>query len=79
MKKYELHGGFSLDHLQLADRPIPVPGPHEALIRIRAVSLNYRDLGVISGFYAPDLPLPFTPVSDGVGEVVEVGANVTRF
>ncbi|MFC4101885.1 zinc-dependent alcohol dehydrogenase family protein [Paenibacillus xanthanilyticus] len=79
MKLYELNGGFSLDHLKMADRPIPVPGPREVLIRIRAVSLNARDLGVIDGFYAPDLPLPFTPVSDGVGEIVGIGSDVSRF
>ncbi|MFB9329047.1 NAD(P)-dependent alcohol dehydrogenase [Paenibacillus aurantiacus] len=79
MRTYELAGGLSLDHLKIAERPVPSPGPREVRIKLRAVALNYRDLGVISGFYAPDLPLPFTPVSDGVGEIVEIGEAVTRF
>ena len=78
MKVYELQG-FGLDKLRLAGRPVPVPGPGEALIRIRAVSLNPRDLGVIDGFYFPDLAFPVIPVSDGVGEIVELGPGVSRF
>ncbi|MEK8131538.1 NAD(P)-dependent alcohol dehydrogenase [Paenibacillus filicis] len=79
MKVYEIHDGFGLDHVQAAERSVPVPGPHEVLIKMRAVSLNSRDLGVIDGFYNPDMRLPFIPVSDGVGEVVASGEQVTRF
>ncbi|MBD2869033.1 zinc-dependent alcohol dehydrogenase family protein [Paenibacillus arenilitoris] len=79
MKAYEIQGELRLDQVALTERPTPVPGPNQVLVRIRAVSLNARDLGVIGGFYAPDLPLPFVPASDGVGEVVETGDRVSRF
>src|SRR5438105_6949305 len=78
MKVYEIQGGFGLDALRLAERPQPRPGPGEVLLEIRAVSLNYRDLLVVKGVYNPKLNLPRVPVSDGVGEVVEAGADVSR-
>ncbi len=45
---------------------------------MRAWSLNYRDLSVVKGIYHPNLRWPFTPLSDGVGEVVAVGEGVSR-
>jgi hypothetical protein len=48
-------------------------------VRVKAATLNYRDLAVLSGKYLPDLPLPYVPASDACGEVVEVGKEVTRF
>lgn len=79
MRAYEIRDGFGLDHLVPVERPDPVPGPGEVLIRLRAVSLNYRDLLIIRGQYNPKLPLPRIPVSDGVGEVVATGAGVSRW
>lgn len=79
MKTFEIQGGFGLDHVIAAERPVPVPGPKDVLIKMRAVSLNYRDLGVIEGFYNPNLKLPLIPVSDGVGEVVALGEQASRF
>lgn len=79
MKAYEIRNGFGLDQLVLTERPIPKLGQGEVLLRMRAVSLNYRDLLVIKGTYNPRLPLPLVPVSDGVGEIVEVGPNAKRF
>lgn len=79
MKTFEIQGGFGLDHVIAAERPVPVPGPKGVLIKMRAVSLNYRDLGVIEGFYNPNLKLPLIPVSDGVGEVVALGEQASRF
>ena len=78
MQAWILDGSFGLDHLVLAERPRPRPAPGEVVVRIRAVSLNYRDLVVARGMYAPDHPLPFVPVSDGAGEVVELGTGVDR-
>lgn len=78
MKAYEIQGSFGLDHLVQTDRPEPTPGPGEVVVRIRAVSLNYRDLMMVRGQYNPRQPLPLIPCSDGVGEVVEVGPGVTR-
>jgi NADPH:quinone reductase-like Zn-dependent oxidoreductase len=79
MKAFKIQNGFGLDHLVQVEGPIPSPGPGEVLLKMRAVSLNYRDLGVIEGFYNPDLPFPLIPVSDGVGEVVALGENTSRF
>ncbi len=78
MKAYEQQNAFGIDSLTLADRPEPRPGPGQVLLKMRAWSLNYRDLLVIKGQYNPKIRLPFVPLSDGVGEVAEVGAGVTR-
>lgn len=79
MQAFVIPGEFGLDRLARVDRPIPAPGPNEVLIRVKAASLNARDLGVIGGFYNPDLKGPLIPVSDGVGEVVKLGEGATRF
>ncbi len=68
---------FGLESLALVDRPEPVPGPGQVLVRVKAVSLNYRDLMVAKGQYNPRMPLPRVPCSDGAGEVVAVGPGVT--
>ena len=46
---------------------------------IKAVSLNYRDLLVVTGRYNPNLPKPLVICSDGAGEVISVGAGVRNF
>ena len=78
MKVWELRK-FGLSALSQAERPVPAPGPHELLVRVGAVSLNYRDRLIIEGKFIPDLALPFVPASDGAGEVVAIGESVTRF
>jgi NADPH:quinone reductase-like Zn-dependent oxidoreductase len=78
MKVYEIRDRFGLDALTLTDRPQPQPGPHEVLVRIKAASLNYRDLMVVKGLYNPKMPLPRIPVSDAVGEVAALGPGATR-
>lgn len=70
---------FSLAALTLSERPVPRPQRGEILIRVRAASLNYRDLAILGGRYLENLPLPFVPASDACGEVVELGEEVTRF
>lgn len=71
---------FGLNNLSLARRPIPRPGPHEVLVKVAAVSLNYRDKLVINGGLLPEPPaMPFVPVSDMAGYVVERGSHTTRF
>ena len=49
---------FSIDALKLVERPKPVPARNEILLRMRAASINYRDLAVLSGKYMPALPMP---------------------
>jgi NADPH:quinone reductase-like Zn-dependent oxidoreductase len=77
MKAYEITETKGIDGLKLNDRPTPKPGYGEVLVRVRATSLNYRDLATVKG-YVQGLKLPRIPLSDGAGEVVEVGAGVTR-
>jgi NADPH:quinone reductase-like Zn-dependent oxidoreductase len=69
---------FGIDGLALEDIPRPTPRHGQVLVKMRAWSINYRDLLVVRGIYAPKLKLPFQILSDGVGDVVEVGPGVTR-
>ncbi len=78
MKAYELQERPGLDSLTRTERPDPHPGPGQALIRMRAWSLNFRDLSVARGAYGGALPKGRIPLSDGVGEVVDVGEGVSR-
>jgi NADPH:quinone reductase-like Zn-dependent oxidoreductase len=78
MKVYEIQGSFGMDNLRPAERPEPSTGPGQVRLRLRAVSLNYRDLMMVRGHYNPRQPLPLVPCSDGVGEVIEIGAGVSR-
>lgn len=66
-------------HLELADVAIPNPGPGEVLVRVSAVSLNYREKLFLDGSGYSDMPLPFVPTSDMAGEVVATGTGVRRF
>jgi len=70
---------FGIDSLELVERPTPAPGPGEVLVKVRAVSFNYRDLLMIKGQYNPKLRLPRIPCSDGAGEVIAVGDGVSAF
>ena len=67
-----------VEHLREVERPVAKPQASGVLVRMRASTLNARDLGVIGG-KLPGLCFPLVPLSDGVGEVVEVGGEVTRF
>ncbi len=78
MKAYEIREAFGIDHLTLTEHALPSPGRGQALLKIKAVSLNYRDLLVVKGLYNPKIPLPFVPFSDGAGDVVAVGEGVSR-
>lgn len=69
---------LSLDGLTMIERPDPTPGPHEVIVQVRAVSLNYRDLAIARGHYGT-ISLPKIPCSDAVGEVIAVGPRVERF
>lgn len=79
MRAYEIRDRFGYENLVLVERPEPEPGPGEVVVRVRAVSLNYRDHLMITGAYNPRQPLPLVPCSDGAGDVVKVGPGVTRF
>lgn len=73
---------FGIDSLALLTLPDHTPAtllPHQVLVRVRAISLNYRDLMVVKGLYNPRLSMPRVPCSDGAGEVVAIGAGVTEW
>jgi NADPH:quinone reductase-like Zn-dependent oxidoreductase len=76
MKAWQI-SSFGIDNLELVDRPDPVAGFGEVVVKVGAVSLNYRDLRMVTGTYNPRLAMPRIPCSDGAGEVVAVGAGVT--
>ncbi len=69
---------FGIDQLEQVTLPDPTPQRGQILIRVHAVSLNYRDLMVVQGRYNPKMRLPRIPCSDGAGEVIAVGEGVTR-
>lgn len=79
MRVFQIEGDWGLDNLKLSDRPEPRPGPGEVVIAMRMASINARDLIVPQrGYGQATGELPLIPVSDGVGEVVELGDGVTR-
>lgn len=78
MKAYQVHPGKNFDGIVPITRDLPAPRPREVRVRMRAVALNYRDLMMIRGDYNGGPKEPVIPASDGAGEVVEVGAEVTR-
>jgi NADPH:quinone reductase-like Zn-dependent oxidoreductase len=78
MKAVVIQSAFGIENLHVIDRPEPKPGAGQILVKMKAWSLNYRDLLVVKGLYNPKLKLPFVPLSDGVGEVIGVGEGVTR-
>ncbi|MGX1164145.1 NADPH:quinone reductase-like Zn-dependent oxidoreductase [Bradyrhizobium sp. USDA 372] len=78
MKTWQVRGP-GRDCLKLAEIPRPSPGTGEVLVRVHAVSLNYRDrLSIDNNGYA-SYGLPFTPCSDLAGEIEALGAGVSRF
>ncbi|TGK11989.1 NAD(P)-dependent alcohol dehydrogenase [Leptospira fletcheri] len=71
---------FGKENLSIVDLPDPGrPGRGEVLVRFRAASLNYRDILVVEGKYNPKFPIPLIPCSDGAGEILEVGEDVSEF
>jgi len=79
-KQYQLvstgSGSFAL---KLVEAPVRKPGLHEVLVRVRAASLNRRDIFIVHGQYPIGAKDGVVPLSDGVGEVAAVGPGVTRF
>jgi NADPH:quinone reductase-like Zn-dependent oxidoreductase len=69
---------FGIDQLEPVELPMLQVAPGTVLIRVHAVSLNYRDLMMVRGIYNPKMALPRIPCSDGAGEVVAVGDGVNR-
>ena len=79
MQAYLLTAANGAESLKLKTMGEPQPSPGQVLVRVRATSLNYRDLMVATGRYGAGIPLPLIPLSDGAGEIVALGADVTRW
>jgi NADPH:quinone reductase-like Zn-dependent oxidoreductase len=69
-------GPFTIKQVEV---PVPQPGAHQVLIRVHATSLNRRDIFVLHGQYPVGTRQALVPLSDGAGEVVAKGSDVTRF
>ena len=79
MRVFQIEGEWGIDNLKLSQRPEPEPGPGQVLVRMKASSLNYRDLVVPErGYGSYTGTLPLIPVSDGVGIVSAIGTGVHR-
>lgn len=77
MKAYQIGTQEGLGSLTAVERPEPVAGPGMALVKVRAIGLNHRDLSIISGRYGARRPEQRIPVSEGVGEVLALGDGAT--
>jgi len=80
MRALKVETPWGIDAVQVVEAPAPTPGPGEVLVRMRTVSLNYRDMLMVAGMYgrAPAGASAITPFSDGCGIVEAVGPGVTR-
>jgi NADPH:quinone reductase-like Zn-dependent oxidoreductase len=63
----------------LVEKPVPRPSAGEVLVRLKAATLNYRDLLTVKGGYGSRQKFPLIPVSDGAGVVEAVGPDVRGF
>jgi NADPH:quinone reductase-like Zn-dependent oxidoreductase len=70
---------FAVESLKIANVEIPRPGANQVLLKVEAVSLNYRDKLALEGESGTHHTLPVIPVSDAAGVVAAVGSNASRF
>ena len=78
MKVIEIRDKFGVEFMAVAERPEPVPGPEQVVLKMKAFSLNSRDLLVVNGVGRWKPSLPRIPLSDGVGLVAAMGSGVSR-
>lgn len=79
MKNWRVAAGSRIDGLRLLDASPLALGPHQVRVRMRAVSINFRDLMVLNGWYPVSNKENLVPGSDGAGEVIETGEAATRW
>src|SRR6186997_2659813 len=83
MRRYEIREPKGIGSIECVEREEPRPGPGQVLVEMKAWSLNYRDLGMPRGGYPGNDKVlrepPLVPLSDGAGEVIEVGPSVRGF
>jgi NADPH:quinone reductase len=77
MKAIQIHETGGPEVLQLAELPIPEPGPGQVLIRVEATGVNFIEIYFRKGVYKASLPL--VPGSEAAGTVEELGPGVTGF
>lgn len=78
MRVIEICGESGVGSLKVTERPEPVPGPKQVVLKMKAFSVNYRDLLVVRGVGRWKPPLGRVPLSDGVGIVTVMGNCVSR-
>lgn len=80
MRALEVTQPWGAEQIRVVERDDPTPGHGQVLVRMKAVSLNYRDLLMINGMYSRGSGQAgtITPFSDGCGVVEAVGSGVTR-
>jgi len=79
MRAYQLpKGGAGIEALAQVERPDPKPAHRQVLVKIKACALNFRDLGIVRGTYRMPVRENVIPLSDGAGEVIELGSGVER-
>ncbi len=79
MRAYQLpKGGAGVDALVEVERPEPKPAHRQVLVKVKACSLNFRDFAIARGTYRMGVRDNLIPLSDGAGEVAEIGPAVTR-
>jgi NADPH:quinone reductase-like Zn-dependent oxidoreductase len=79
MRAYQIpKGGAGIESVVRVERPDPKPGHRQVLVKVKACSLNFRDLGIVRGTYRVPIRENVIALSDGAGEVVDVGPGVLR-
>ena len=78
LRRWQL-SSFGREQLRQVELPLPTPGPGQILVRVGAVSLNYRDLLMVRDGMGMKFDMPFTPGSDMAGTIVATGPGVQRF
>jgi len=79
MRAYRVDSSDGINAIKQVELTQPSPGDNEILVKMRACSLNYRDSLIALGGYVRNDTRPITPLSDGAGEVISVGKNVSKF
>jgi NADPH:quinone reductase-like Zn-dependent oxidoreductase len=77
-RSYHASLGAGIDGLTIREHEMRQPDPGEVKIRVQACSLNFRELTILRGWYPLPIKADIVPVSDGAGEVVEIGEGVSR-
>lgn len=79
MKAFQLDGSNSIGGIRAVEMDVPKPRRGQVLVKMRAASLNYLDLKIAEGRFSRRPAKGLIPLSDGAGEVVEVGQEVSAW